>query len=192
MSATDQAMFGCDRVAMMTELAKPIADHGLAMVLTSMLSDVQNMIACGRTESARQAINRVKHILGQQLPKVYATPADVAVDAEVSVLRNLHSETTKGQWHALPGRSRAICGTVVPGGYTGVDVLRGSGRNAREGKRNTEFSARLHNAALPLLDSAELVQHVLTKQETLPRDQRDSYIVDRAQAALSALKQSQL
>jgi len=191
MTPVHEKMFGCDPDAMMAELAVPITENGLARVLTSLLSDAQELLGMGKAADAIQAMNRVKYIIDAKLPRVRETPVDVAVQDEVGELRKLHAQTTPGSWHALPGRSKAIAGTIVPHGYTGFDVLRGSGRDAREGKRNTEFSARLHNAALPLLDAAELVQHVLNEQEKLPRDQRDVYIVDRAQATLSSLKQSQ-
>lgn len=191
MNKVHEQMFGCDPDAMVAELMAPIAENGLARVLNSLLSDAQELMGLGKVEDARQALNRVKYLVDAKLPRVRATPADVAVQDEVGELRKLHSQTTPGTWHALPGRSKAIAGTLVPQGYTGIDVLRGSGRDAREGKRNTEFGAKLHNAAVPLLDAAELVQHVLNEQEKLPWGQRDVYIVDRAQATLSALKKSQ-
>lgn len=192
MKPQHEQMFGCDPAEMMAELTQPLAEYGLTMILTSMLSDAQEMLASGKPDAARNAINRVKFILNEKLPKTYVTPTDVDVHFEVGTLRNLHADTTPGTWHALKGRSRVISGTVSPGGYTGFDVLHCSGRDIREGKRNAAFSAKLHNAAGPLLDAAELVQHVLTKQATLPRDERDAYITERAAATLAALKQSQL
>lgn len=192
MTQQHEQMFGCDPAEMMAELTQPLADYGLTMILTSMLSDAQEMLASGKPDAARNAINRVKYILNEKLPKTYVTPIDVDVHFEVGTLRNLHADTTPGMWRALKGRSLVICGTVSSSGYTGYDVLRSSGRNALEGKRNAAFSARLHNAAGPLLDAAELVQHVLAKQATLPRDERDAYITERAAVTLAALKQSQL
>jgi hypothetical protein len=191
MNKTHEQMFGCDPDAMMAELLAPIAENGLARVLTSLLSDAQELLGMGKADAARQAINRVKYIVDTKLPRVRATPVDVAVQDEVGELRKLHAETTPGVWHALPGRALAFSGTLSNTGYSGFDVLRGMGRKAPEGKRNVQFCARMHNAAPALFDAAELVQHVLNEQEKLPRDQRDVYIVDRAQATLSALKQSQ-
>jgi len=186
---TDQAL-GCDAKALMDDLADPIMRHGLGAVLTSLLSDVQEMLVRGNVNDAHQGIARVKYIIGAQLPKVYATPADVAVHSEVGQLRALYADTTQGPWHALPGRAVAIRGKLLPGGWEGVDVLRGHAPHAREAKRNADFSARMHNAAPALLDAADLVEHVLNQQDNLPRDQRDAYIVDKAQATLSALKKS--
>jgi hypothetical protein len=192
MNERQAAIFGCDPDAMMAELTVPITEYGLAHVLQSLLSDAQEMMVAGQPESARKAINRVKHIVAAKLPRVRDTPADVAVQDEVSELRQLYAQTTPGVWHALPGRALAISGTVLPGGYSGFDVLRGMGAKAAEGKRNVQLCARMHNATPALLDAAELVQHVLTVQEKLPMDKREVYIVDRAQATLSALKKSQL
>ena len=191
MNERQEAMFGCDPEAMMVELAVPMTEYGLSHVLMSMLSDAQEMVAAGHVESARKALNRVKHIVMQKLPRVRVTPVDVAVQDEVSALRQLHSRTTPGVWHVLPGRSLAISGTVLPGGYSGVDVLRGHGHKAADSKCNVQLAVRMHNATPALLEAAELVQHVLTEQEKLPMDQRDPYIVDRAQAALSKFKKSQ-
>ena len=191
MNAKHESMYGCDPDAMLAQLAEPLADRGLARVLNSLLSDAQELLGLGKADAARKLMNCVKFVIDKQLPNVRATPADVAVQDEVAHLRALQTETTPGTWHALDGRSLVICGTVMQGGYSGFDVLRSSGRNAREGKRNAEFSAKLHNAAGPLFDAAELVQHVLTEQEKLPLEERDPYITERAAATLAALKQSQ-
>ncbi|KVP96812.1 hypothetical protein WJ97_13105 [Burkholderia ubonensis] len=186
----NEQVYGCEPTAVMADLEQHIAVQGLGMVLVSMMSDVQEMVSLGQTEQARKALNRLKYVVGEKLPKAYDTPDDVSVHAEVGQLRELHAQTTKGIWHALPGRALVISGEVSNSGYQGFDVLRGHAPQAREAKRNAEFSARMHNAAPALFDAAELVQHVLTSQDKLPRDQRDGYIVDKAQSTLSSLKQS--
>jgi hypothetical protein len=190
MSERNQLVFGCDPKAMMVELAPHIELNGLGTVLTSMLSDVQEMLELRRGEDARKALNRIKYIIGEKVPRVYAAPEDVSVREEVGQLRELHAQTTPGTWHALPGRSRVISGTVSPGGFEGFDVLQGHGPQAREAKANAAFSARLHNAAPALLDAAVLVEEILVEQGNLPREQRNDGIVDKAQSTLYALKKT--
>ncbi|KVP39701.1 hypothetical protein WJ87_05825 [Burkholderia ubonensis] len=190
MSDRNEQVYGCDPKAMMADLMQHIALQGLSMVLISMLSDIQEMVALGQAETARKALNRLKYVVSEKLPKTYVTPDDVSVHAEVGQLRELYAQTTKGTWHALPGRALVISGEVSNSGYQGFDVLRGHAPQAREAKRNAEFSARMHNAAPALFDAAELIEHVLNSQDKLPREQRDVYIVDKVQATLSSLKQS--
>lgn len=190
MSSKNELVFGCDPDDMMAELAEHITAQGLSMVLLSMLSDVQEMVAGGNGENARQALNRVKYVIGQQMPRRADLPADVAIHGELGLLRALHANTTPGIWHVLPGRSLVISGTLYPSGYQGFDVLRGHAPKAPQARANAELSARLHNAAPALLDAAQLVEHVLSEQDKLPRAERDGYIVDRAHACLTTLKQS--
>lgn len=190
MTEQDSRIYGCDPNGIMQQLVKPIADRGLGKVLASMLSDTQEMIACGQAELARKALNRVKYIIDQQMPSMTAAPSDFAVLAQIGRMRTLHSLTTAGTWHALPGRSRAISGKVSADGFEGIDVLRGQGRLPQEGKRNVEFSACMHNAAPAFLDAVELVELVLTEQRKLPKEQRNGYIVNKAEVTLATLVQN--
>ena len=65
MDKCDEMMFGCD----MDEYKKSVLEcdsyqwHGGGRILVSMLSDVQEMIIRGQDETARQLINRVKHLI---------------------------------------------------------------------------------------------------------------------------------
>jgi len=187
----NEMMFGCDPKAMMVELAPHIELNGLGMVLTSMLSDVQEMLELRRGEEARKALNRIKYIMGEKLPRVYAAPADVSVREELGQLHALLAQTTAGTWHALPGRSRVISGKLFDGrGFEGYDVIQGHGPKASEAKANAALSANLHNAAPALLAAASLVEEVLMEQEKLPLEQRNQGIVDKAHSTLLALKQS--
>jgi hypothetical protein len=70
MKEREELMFGCDPKAMMVELEQHIKRNGLGMVLTSMLSDVQEMLEMRRGEDARKALNRIKYIIGEKLPSV--------------------------------------------------------------------------------------------------------------------------
>jgi len=190
MTERNEMTFGCDPKAMMVELAPHIELNGLGMVLTSMLSDVQEMLELRRGEEARKALNRIKYIMGEKLPRVYAAPADVSVRDELGQLHALLAQTTTGKWHALPGRSRVISGKVMPDGWEGFDVLQGHAPQAREAKANAALSANLHNAAPALLAAAALVEEVLMEQDKLPLEQRNQVIVDKAHSTLLALKQS--
>jgi hypothetical protein len=69
MSERNELVFGCDPTAMMVELEPHITSNGLGMVLTSMLSDVQEMLELRRGDEARKALNRIKYIIGQKLPR---------------------------------------------------------------------------------------------------------------------------
>ncbi len=184
----NQALYGCDPVIMQQQLAEPLAQQGLSLVLMSMLSDAQEMVAGGWKEEARRHLNRVKLLISTKLPVRHTTPADVSVDVELAHLRELLLRTSGGKWHCLPGRALAISGKVSAHGYQGFDVLRGHGNTAKEAKANAELGAKLRNAAEALLDAAELAQHVLNQQDKLPRNQRDPCIVDQAQATLAKLK----
>lgn len=185
-----ERMFGCDPKAFLEDLRAPIARVGLTMVLMSLMSDVQEMVAANRSEDARQALNRLKYLVSETMPSTSGAPADVSVSAELADLRALHSTTTDGAWQILPGRALAISGTVSNTGYQGFDVLRGHGRNAKEAKSNAAFSAKMHRAAIPLLEAAALVEHVLVQQSKLPPDSRDAYTVATSHEVLTNLKQS--
>lgn len=188
MTENQEAMFGCDPEVMLSEVSASFSTFGMGMVLMSMLSDVQELLQAGMAEEARKGLNQLKYIIGAKLPKMHVSPTDVSVEAEVAQLRDLLAKTTKGTWHCLPGRALVIRGEVSTHGYSGHDVLRGHGPSAAEAKANALLGAKLYNAADAFFDAAELVQHVLNEQDKLPRDQRDPFIVDRAQATLSKLK----
>jgi hypothetical protein len=156
-----------------------------------MLSDVQEMLEMRRGEAARKALNRIKYIIGEKVPRVHAAPADVSVRDELGKLHALLSQTTAGTWHALRGRSRVISGKLFDGGgFEGDDVIQGHGPKASEAKANAALSANLHNAAQALLAAASLVEEVLMEQDKLPLEQRNQGIVDKAHSTLLALKQS--
>ena len=188
MNENQEAMFGCDPDVMLKEVSASFSTFGMGMTLMSMLSDVQELLQMGMADEARKGLNQVKYIIGKTLPKMHVSPTDISIESEVATLRTMLSKTTKGTWHCLPGRALVIRGEVSPHGYSGHDVLRGHGPSAAEAKANAVLGAKLYNAAEALFDAAELVQHVLNEQDKLPRDQRDPFIIDRAQATLSKLK----
>lgn len=74
MNANHEAMYGCDPEAMLSHLADPIADRGLARVLNSILSDSQELLALGNAEAARKRINCVKYVIDKQLPNTSRSP----------------------------------------------------------------------------------------------------------------------
>jgi hypothetical protein len=62
-------MYGCDVEAFLASARGSITytTGGPAFVAISMLSDVQELIAMGRTEEARQMINRAKRLLSDDV-----------------------------------------------------------------------------------------------------------------------------
>jgi len=59
--------FGCDPDEILPSVEGSIDRSGLPMVLMSMLSDVQELIARNQNEEARLTINRVKFIIDRKL-----------------------------------------------------------------------------------------------------------------------------
>ena len=118
-----ERMFGCDPKSFLEELRGPLNQVGLTMVLMSLMSDVQEMVVANRAEDARQALNRAKYLVAEMMPATHGAPADVSVNAELADLKALHSTTTDGTWHSLPGRALAISGTVSHTGYQGFDEI---------------------------------------------------------------------
>ena len=163
---------------------------GIGRTLNNRLSSLEDLLATGNSEEALECLQQLKCLIETKLPKMHGTPADISVETEVTMLRAMRAKTTTGTWHCLPGRSLVISGELSAEGYSGHDVLRGHGPLAAEAKANAALSAKLFNASNAFFDAAELVQHVLNEQDKLPRDQRDPFIVDRAQATLSKLKAS--
>lgn len=113
-----EKMFGCDPDEFLTDIEGPIERSGLAMVLMSMLSDVQEMIARSRDEDARQALNRVKLVIDRKLrdkveaPELKPIPAeDLAclMMAEAFLLEEasgfLNSDDGTGYWATATHRS---------------------------------------------------------------------------------------
>ena len=67
----DSEMFGCDIEKFEKSVYESITykAYGLNFVVTSILSDVQAMIALGQAENARQTINRIKYLLIEEQTK---------------------------------------------------------------------------------------------------------------------------
>lgn len=188
MSRSEQ-MFGCEIEAFMADLEGPLARNGLGMVLVSLLSDVQEMMAAGYSDAARQAINRVKYVMSQSLPMHSHARAPASVTETLEPLRQQYAGTTQGAWHVLPGRALVICGEVSNAGYSGFDVLRGHAPAAKEAKQNAAFSATMHNLAPAVFKAIELAALVQQEQEKLSADQRNTRLSAKADQVLAKVTQ---
>jgi len=60
------AMYGCPADILIEQFANALS-HG--MMLMGMLSDMQELLAMGDNEKARQYANRVKFLMSEYLPK---------------------------------------------------------------------------------------------------------------------------
>lgn len=81
-----EQVYGCDPQAFLQEIAEPLHNQGLAMFLTSMLSDVQEQVAQNDQEGARQAINRIKLLIREHLGPESA-PAQVEATPDANGVR---------------------------------------------------------------------------------------------------------
>jgi hypothetical protein len=72
-------VYGCDlaRFDESVEKSTTFRFSGVGMVAISILSDVQEMIAHGDEEGARQAINRVKHLIDKHVPSKHDQTKEV-------------------------------------------------------------------------------------------------------------------
>lgn len=62
-----EKMFGCDPYEFLADIEGPVERNGLAMVLMSLLSDAQEMVAHGMAEEACRALNRVKLVINRNV-----------------------------------------------------------------------------------------------------------------------------
>jgi len=188
MSRSEQ-MFGCEIEAFMADLEGPLARNGLGMVLVSLLSDVQEMMAAGYVDDARRALNRVKYVMSQSLPMQADPHALTSTIEGLSQLRQLHADTTPGAWYVLPGRALVVCGEVSNSGYSGFDVLRGYAPSAKEAKKNAEFSATMHNLAPAVFEAIELAAAVQQDQDKRAADQRNAQLSAKADQVMAKVRQ---